>query len=76
MNRETWLELAVTEDPKTKVVSAKAIKQPEKIHLNVNRVIVENQIVNASTKEDIKNSTEEKHNEVTGGFNLNYLWWL
>lgn len=67
-------ELVVKQDPKTKKITATAIKQPEKVHLNFSRVTAEN--INHHKNTSIETFSASTHNKIerTGGFNWNWLW--
>lgn len=70
------IELKITQDPITKVITAKAVKKAKTIDIPINRTIITKNEENKTIKETQKIQTKALVKDISGGLNLNYIWWI
>jgi len=70
------LKLIVTKDKKTGKIKATAIQKPKVVPIKTVKVTNNKTDTDIHLKRESEVKTKDVHKEVTGGLNLNYLWWL
>lgn len=70
------IKLIIRIDTNTHKLKTTVISKKKIVPININKTTVE--VVKEQKHEDkeVITNTKEVHKKVTGGFNLNYLWWL
>jgi hypothetical protein len=69
------LILTVTKDKKG-ITHAKTVKKDQSIHVEKKKLTTEHIDAKSKTESETFTKTKDLHKEVTGGLNLNFLWWL